>query len=68
MYPPHMLYDIARQQQAEEVARAEQWRRRPRRTEPRRHFATDGFRQVLSPRHLLARVTAAHGAEMVPRH
>jgi hypothetical protein len=60
-----MLYDIARQQQAEEVARAEHRRRRPRPAE-RRHLAV-GLRLAASPRRRLARLTGAFGV-VVPHH
>ena len=68
MNPPQMLYDIARQQQAEQVAHAERWRRRPRRAAPRRHLAAAGSRLVTSSSGRLARLTHALGGSMVPHH
>ena len=68
MFSSQMFYDMARQQQAEEVARAEQWRRRPRRAARRRHLPAAGLHLAEASRRRLARLTAALAGGVVPRH
>ena len=57
MYPPRMLYEIARRQQAEDIARAEAWRRRH--SAPRIRPARVCREQAKSARRRLARLAAA---------
>lgn len=57
MYPPRMLYEIARKQQAEDIARAEA--RRRRHPASRKRLVRGGSRLAKTPRRRLARLADA---------